>query len=182
MEKVDKCPVSTAKDVEAMKLIQAYADFLKRSGKVELPKLHDIMRTKVFSEYSPYQEDWYFIRCGNYSSVLLTRSRYRPSSLHETWCWCELSQRRFRFQAPQRCPPCLPRSCTHFHAISRSFNGNRPTVTSFVTASTTLKRWVSSKNLSTGICVFNVMILVVASSPRLVKRNLISLPRSFKHL
>ena len=88
MEKVDKCPVCTAKDVEAMKLIQAYADFLKRSGKVELPKLHDIMRTKVFSEYSPYQEDWYFIRCGNYYIVLFTRSRYRPSSLHETWCWC----------------------------------------------------------------------------------------------
>ena len=64
MERIDKCRVNTAKDVEAMKLIQAYADFLKRSGKIELPKLHDIMRTKVFSEYTPYQEDWYFIRCG----------------------------------------------------------------------------------------------------------------------
>ena len=64
MERIDKSYVYTAKDVEAMKLIQAYADFLKRSGKIELPKLHDIMRTKVYSEYSPYQEDWYFIRCG----------------------------------------------------------------------------------------------------------------------
>ena len=47
-----------------MKLIQAYADFLKRSGKIELPKMHDIMRTRVFSDYIPLDEDWYYIRCG----------------------------------------------------------------------------------------------------------------------
>ena len=70
MERIDKCPVNTAKDVEAMKLILAYADQLKRSGKIELPKFHDIMRTKVYSEYSPYQEDWYFIRCGRRSYLL----------------------------------------------------------------------------------------------------------------
>ena len=64
MERIDKSNVTTAKDVEAMKLINAYANFLKKSGKIELPKLHDLMRTKVFSEYSPYDNDWYFIRCG----------------------------------------------------------------------------------------------------------------------
>ena len=46
MERIDKSVITTAKDVEAMKLIQAYADFLKRSGKIELPKMHDIMRTR----------------------------------------------------------------------------------------------------------------------------------------
>ena len=52
MERIDKSVITTAKDVEAMKLIQAYADFLKRSGKIELPKMHDIMRTRVFSDYN----------------------------------------------------------------------------------------------------------------------------------
>ena len=64
MERIDKSVITTAKDVEAMKLIQAYADFLKRSGKIELPKMYDIMRTRVFSDYIPLDEDWYYIRCG----------------------------------------------------------------------------------------------------------------------
>ena len=64
MERIDKSHILTAKDVEAMPLIKAYADFLKRSGKIELPKLHDLMRTKVYSEYTPYDDDWYYIRCG----------------------------------------------------------------------------------------------------------------------
>ena len=47
-----------------MKLIKAYAEFLKRSGKIELPKLHDIMRTNVYSDYFPLEKDWYYVRCG----------------------------------------------------------------------------------------------------------------------
>ena len=64
MERIDKSYITTAKDVEAMKLIKAYAEFLKRSGKIELPKLHDIMRTCVFSDYIPLDDDWYYVRCG----------------------------------------------------------------------------------------------------------------------
>ena len=64
MEKIDKSFVYTTKDVEAMKLIKAYAELLKRSGKIELPKLYDLMRTRVFSEYVPFDDDWYYIRCG----------------------------------------------------------------------------------------------------------------------
>ncbi|KAM7453134.1 hypothetical protein BLSTO_06123 [Blastocystis sp. subtype 1] len=47
MERIDKSHILTAKDVEAMPLIKAYADFLKRSGKIELPKLHDLMRAST---------------------------------------------------------------------------------------------------------------------------------------
>ena len=68
MERIDKSHITTAKDVEAMKLIKAYAEFLKRSGKIELPKLHDIMRTNVFSDYFPLDNDWYYIRCGKGSA------------------------------------------------------------------------------------------------------------------
>lgn len=64
MERIDKSQITTAKDVEAMKLIKAYAEFLKRSGKIELPKLHDLMRTRVYSDTVPYEDDWYYVRCG----------------------------------------------------------------------------------------------------------------------
>ena len=73
MERIDKSHILTAKDVEAMPLIKAYADFLKRSGKIELPKLHDLMRTKVYSEYTPYDDDWYYIRCAAIARHLYIR-------------------------------------------------------------------------------------------------------------
>ena len=69
MERIDKSHITTAKDVEAMKLIKAYAEFLKRSGKIELPKLHDIMRTNVYSDYFPLEKDWYYVRCGKELTV-----------------------------------------------------------------------------------------------------------------
>ena len=87
MERIDKSVITTAKDVEAMKLIQAYADFLKRSGKIELPKMHDIMRTRVFSDYIPLDEDWYYIRCGRQFIEFLTTSCHCSSPVHETLCW-----------------------------------------------------------------------------------------------
>ena len=85
MERIDKSHITTAKDVEAMKLIKAYAEFLKRSGKIELPKLHDIMRTNVFSDYVPLDNDWYYIRCGMHCCVLqFIYSCHRSPPLHET--------------------------------------------------------------------------------------------------
>lgn len=76
MERIDKSKGITARDVEAMKLIKAYAEYLKKKGTLSLPKLHDIMRTRVFSEYSPYDPDWYFIRCGKNCCFALRPSRY----------------------------------------------------------------------------------------------------------
>ena len=85
MERIDKSNVTTAKDVEAMKLINAYANFLKKSGKIELPKLHDLMRTKVFSEYSPYDNDWYFIRCAAIARHLYMRPNVGVKSLRDAF-------------------------------------------------------------------------------------------------
>ena len=85
MERIDKSHITTAKDVEAMKLIKAYAEFLKRSGKIELPKLHDIMRTNVFSDYFPLDNDWYYIRCGMFVDIIcIMCSCHRSPPLHET--------------------------------------------------------------------------------------------------
>ena len=111
MERIDKSYITTAKDVEAMKLIKAYAEFLKRSGKIELPKLHDIMRTCVFSDYIPLDDDWYYVRCGIAFSYGFTISRSRSPPVHETWYGYQVSERPLWWKAPQWCAPCLPRSC-----------------------------------------------------------------------
>ena len=84
MERIDKSKGITARDVEAMKLIKAYAEYLKKKGTLSLPKLHDIMRTRVFSEYSPYDPDWYFIRCGGWLCLRVRISCYCSSPLSET--------------------------------------------------------------------------------------------------
>ena len=84
MERIDKSKGITARDVEAMKLIKAYAEYLKKKGTVSLPKLHDIMRTRVFSEYSPYDPDWYYIRCGMTGCFSLKPSCYCSPPLSET--------------------------------------------------------------------------------------------------
>ena len=85
MEKIDKSTVLTAKDVEAMKLIKAYAEHLKRSGKIELPKFHDIMRTRVFSEYCPYDDDWYYIRCAAIARHIYMRPGVGVKSLRDAF-------------------------------------------------------------------------------------------------
>jgi small subunit ribosomal protein S19e len=44
--------------------IKAYAAYLKRTGKLEVPKWVDIVKTGTFKELAPYDPDWYFIRAG----------------------------------------------------------------------------------------------------------------------
>ena len=108
MERIDKSYITTAKDVEAMKLIKAYAEFLKRSGKIELPKLHDIMRTCVFSDYIPLDDDWYYVRCGLLYVNQLIISCSRSPPVHETRSGNQVSERPLRWKTPQRCASCLP--------------------------------------------------------------------------
>jgi ribosomal protein S19E (S16A) len=44
--------------------IKAYAAYLKRTGKLEVPKWVDLVKTGTFKELAPYDPDWYFIRAG----------------------------------------------------------------------------------------------------------------------
>merc|ERR1712203_155895 len=52
----------TLKDVPAGKFIQAYADFLKKSNKIELPSWVDLVKTGHFHELAPYDDDWFYTR------------------------------------------------------------------------------------------------------------------------
>merc|ERR1711913_82084 len=52
----------TLKDVPAGDFIAAYADFLKKSNKIELPSWVDLVKTGHFHELAPYDEDWFYTR------------------------------------------------------------------------------------------------------------------------
>jgi small subunit ribosomal protein S19e len=54
----------TVRDVSAADFIAAYARFLKRSGKITLPKWADIVKTAHYKELAPYDADWYYVRAG----------------------------------------------------------------------------------------------------------------------
>lgn len=51
------------KDVPPDAFVREMALFLKRSGKIELPKWVDIVKTGSFKELSPYDPDWFYTRC-----------------------------------------------------------------------------------------------------------------------
>jgi len=52
----------TVKDVPAGDFIVAYAAHLKRTGKIELPKWSDLVKTAKHKELAPYDPDWYYVR------------------------------------------------------------------------------------------------------------------------
>jgi small subunit ribosomal protein S19e len=53
------------KDVKAEDFIKAFADYLKKSGKFELPSWADMVKTGVAKEMCPQNPDWYFVRAGD---------------------------------------------------------------------------------------------------------------------
>ncbi|KAE8269733.1 hypothetical protein A4X09_0g2599 [Tilletia walkeri] len=50
------------RDVAPDTFINAYAQHLKRSGKIEVPTWVDIVKTGAYKEQAPYDPDWYFVR------------------------------------------------------------------------------------------------------------------------
>ena len=54
----------TVRDVSAADFIKAYAEHIKRSGKIELPTWVDYAKTATHRELAPYSNDWYYIRAG----------------------------------------------------------------------------------------------------------------------
>lgn len=54
---------ATVKDVSADKFIKSYAALLKRSGRLQVPKWVDLVKTGTHKELAPYDADWYYVRC-----------------------------------------------------------------------------------------------------------------------
>lgn len=54
----------TVKDVDPSLFVAAYGQYLKRSGKLDVPKWVDLVKTGCFKELSPQNPDWFFLRVG----------------------------------------------------------------------------------------------------------------------
>jgi len=55
---------TTVKDVNPHVFVKAYAAYLKKTGKLDVPKWVDLVKTATFKELAPYDQDWYYIRAG----------------------------------------------------------------------------------------------------------------------
>ena len=52
----------TVKDVSSEEFIKAFATYLKKSGKFEIPEWTQYVKTGCFKELSPYDPDWLYVR------------------------------------------------------------------------------------------------------------------------
>jgi small subunit ribosomal protein S19e len=55
---------ATVKDVNPHDFVKAYAAYLKRSGRLEVPRWVDLVKTGPYKELAPYDPDWFYIRAG----------------------------------------------------------------------------------------------------------------------
>merc|ERR1712062_888467 len=58
-------PGVCVKDVSQQAFVMAFAAHLKKSGKLKVPAWVDLIKTGVHKELSPYNPDWYYIRCAS---------------------------------------------------------------------------------------------------------------------
>jgi len=62
------------KDVDQSEFVKALAAFLKKSGKLKVPEWVDLVKTGLFKELAPFDEDWYYIRAASVARHLYLRS------------------------------------------------------------------------------------------------------------
>ena len=54
--------IYSVKDVSAAQFIAAYAAYLQKSGKIQLPKNVELLKTGLTKELAPVDLDWYYTR------------------------------------------------------------------------------------------------------------------------
>ena len=64
----------TVKDVSAQDFIKAYANHLKKSGTLELPKWVDLVKTGKHRELAPHNPDWYYVRAASVARQIYLRN------------------------------------------------------------------------------------------------------------
>ena len=65
---------ATVKDVPAPDFIKAYAAYLKRSGKLDVPKWTDVVKTGKGKELGPQDSDWYYVRAASVARQIYLRN------------------------------------------------------------------------------------------------------------
>ncbi|KAF2458448.1 40S ribosomal protein S19 [Lineolata rhizophorae] len=63
----------SVRDVEAHKFINAYADFLKRQGKLPIPGWVDTVKTSHAKELPPQNIDWFYVRAASVARHIYLR-------------------------------------------------------------------------------------------------------------
>ncbi|GFR13576.1 40S ribosomal protein S19, partial [Trichonephila clavata] len=67
-------PSINVKDVNQMQFVRALAAHLKKTGKLKVPDWVDVVKTGVYKELAPYDEDWFYTRCASIARRLYLRS------------------------------------------------------------------------------------------------------------
>ncbi|XP_013390828.1 40S ribosomal protein S19 [Lingula anatina] len=67
-------PGVSVKDVDQHKFTKALGAFLKKSGKLKVPEWTDLVKLARFNELSPYDDDWFYIRCASIARHLYVRA------------------------------------------------------------------------------------------------------------
>jgi small subunit ribosomal protein S19e len=76
---------TTVKDVQSHAFVTAYAQHLKKQGKMELPKWVDIVKTATFKELAPYDPDWYFVRAASIARKVYLRPNTGVGALRKVY-------------------------------------------------------------------------------------------------
>ena len=50
--------MSSVKDVDQQLFVVGFADFLKKSGKMQVPEWADLIKLSRFNEQGPHNPDW----------------------------------------------------------------------------------------------------------------------------
>lgn len=66
--------MSSVKDVDQQAFVVSFADFLKKSGKMNVPEWADLVKLSRANEQGPTDVDWYFIRAASVARHLYIRS------------------------------------------------------------------------------------------------------------
>ncbi len=77
--------MTNVRDVNAHAFIKAYAAFLKKSGKVTLPKWVEYAKTGAFKELGPLDNDWFYIRCASLARHIYLRKGVGVGALKKAY-------------------------------------------------------------------------------------------------
>ncbi|KAJ3105679.1 40S ribosomal protein S19 [Phlyctochytrium planicorne] len=82
-------PGTTVKDVQSHAFVKAYAAYLKRTGRLEVPKWVDIVKTGKQKELAPYDPDWFYVRAASVARHIYLRSGVGVGALRKNYGGCK---------------------------------------------------------------------------------------------
>ncbi|KAH7986955.1 hypothetical protein HPB52_024608 [Rhipicephalus sanguineus] len=78
-------PSVGVKDVDQQAFVRALSAFLKKSGKLKVPDWVDVVKTAIYKELAPYDEDWFYTRCASVARHLYMRSPSGVKSMRKIY-------------------------------------------------------------------------------------------------